>query len=200
MTQAILAETDQVRKVSASNSSLAKPWTKYWITQWAMDDVPMVDSYGFSMPYENRLSKAPLFSMYVDPYYEKHAKGKVQYEMFLARPNIIDRKITKGNFQELSMYDAQRKSHGKARKYTDEERTALVMASRRLYGTLLEKYSKELKGMTDDGFQKATSKLRSKATSEASITYSHIVSQSKGAKEDLIEELINKPIFKAPNN
>ena len=187
-----LSFTDVNRYEYLGDPGMFKAAEQFAAGRWFMDDVQKVDDYGYPLDYENKLQS---ISPGLNSYWEDHAEGKVPYELWHARPKLMDGRINKSNFQELSV-----SGHTvKGSEYSDEEKDALVIASRRLYGNLLIEYADNLKGLPDDQFLKATEKLRRQAV-EATKSYyvgKYVINDPENHLGN-IEKLLNDSNFIPP--
>ena len=127
---------------------------------------------------------------------ERHAEGKVPYELFDSREGVLDKRIGRSNFKSLAEYEADgdgkfdRGASVPYGEYTTDEKDALTVAARTIYGSLLEDNADGLRSLEDEQFVQATDYLRTLATTKAQAQYFYLFSKNGNDIDMNTQELI----------
>lgn len=129
VTQSLLSMTENQQQRAIDPNKFLKPYESYFMAQWMFDTVEKVDVFGNPMNYENHMANLPLANLFVDDFWEKHTKGKPEYDLFYKHPGIMAPVINRPMFNQMPLI--------KEGEYTDAEKDVMVIGARKIFGAII---------------------------------------------------------------
>jgi hypothetical protein len=161
--QSTLSAFGTARYENLGSSDILRPLENYYTARWMFDTVDKVDEAGYPLEYGNHIKNLPVVNLFTDDYWTEHTKGKLYYDLWQNRPNLMATKIQPTSFTTLTNPDI---SDDKV-DLEPEEKQAMTTASRMVYGKLIEltydEYGEKIESMTDAQFMEYNEQLQTGA-------------------------------------